>query len=134
MYTFPFVPFRYSKTLTIGIVILVLCVLPSSEFSNIKVPLTFTDVIVHFLMFFAFSGALFLDITKKRAKRYKILSILVVVVIISFALGAITELLQYFIVPLNRSGSLGDLLSDFIGSLTGASLIAIIKRRSFVAS
>jgi VanZ family protein len=92
------------------------------------------DVIVHFAMFFVFSAALYLDITKKRAKNFNRFSAIFIAIVISIGLGILTEFLQYLILPLNRSGSLGDLLSDLLGSVAGASLAAFIKRKSFVES
>lgn len=133
MYTFPFVPFRYSKTLTIGILILILCLIPSSKFNKVNMPVMFSDVIVHFIMFFVFSAALYLDITKRRAN-FRLLQIISISVIISLVFGSITELMQYLITPLNRSGSLTDLVFDFVGSLSGASLGVFIRRRSSAES
>ena len=66
MYTFPFIPFRYSKTATAGILILIACLIPSSEFSKLNVQLTFADIIVHFIMFMVFSAALYWDISKRK--------------------------------------------------------------------
>ncbi|HEX2393875.1 MAG TPA: VanZ family protein, partial [Bacteroidales bacterium] len=123
--------FRYSKTLTIGVLIMVLCLIPSSEFSKIKMPITYTDLILHFCMFFAFSAALYLDITKKRTG-YKLLSVIMIAIIISFGLAALTEMLQYLIIPLNRSGSASDLLSDLLGNIGGVILSVLIRRRSSV--
>jgi VanZ family protein len=130
MYTFPFVPFRYSKTLSIGILILALCLIPSSKLSKLSVPVTSADVIVHFLMFFVFSAALCTDIARKRAKQLSRLSVILVALAISFGFAILTELLQYFITPLNRSGNMADLLSDLLGSITGIALVAFIRRRS----
>lgn len=132
MYTFPFIPFRYSKTLTIGVLIMVLCLIPSSEFSKIKTPITYLDVITHFVMFFAFSAALYLDITKKRPG-YKTFSVIAVVILISTGLAVLTELLQYLLIPLNRSGSITDLISDLSGIIAGVAFSAFIRRRSSVA-
>jgi hypothetical protein len=132
MYTFPFVPFRYSKTLTIGVLILLLCLIPSSEFSRIEMPITFTDIIVHFIMFLGFSWALYLDLTRKRSE-FKIFRFIAIAVLVSFGLGVVTELLQVIITPLNRSGSFGDLMSDFGGSICGSLAAAFIRRRSSVA-
>jgi VanZ family protein len=82
-------------------------------------------------MFFAFSAALYLDITKKRTG-YKLLSVIMIAIIISFGLAALTEMLQYLIIPLNRSGSASDLLSDLLGNIGGVILSVLIRRRSSV--
>jgi VanZ family protein len=134
MYTFPIVSLRYSKTASIGIIILILCLIPSAEFSKLGVQITFADVIVHFVMFFVFAAALYLDIIKNRGKQFNKLSTMVIALGISISLGIFTELLQYIITPLNRSGSLIDLLFDLIGSAAGIGCIALIKRRSAPAS
>lgn len=84
-------------------------------------------------MFFAFSAALFIDLTKKRAKYFRLSAVIAMVIIISVGLGILTELMQFLIVPLNRSGNFGDLLSDFLGSIVGTALIAVIKRKSSFA-
>jgi VanZ family protein len=97
------------------------------------VPIAYTDVIVHFGMFFVFSAALFLDITNKRTDIYKRILVVLITIFVSFGLGFITELLQFLIIPLNRTGTLGDLLSDFAGALAGTAVMAVIKRRSSVA-
>jgi|SRR5512133_99101 VanZ family protein len=129
MYTFPFVPFRFSKTATIGILIVVLCLIPSEEFSRLKVPITFGDVIVHFIMFFAFSSALCFDLMKKRQKPLNKRSLMLTTLLVSILLGILTELLQHFITPLHRTGSYTDLLFDFFGTVTGILFMTSIGRK-----
>jgi VanZ family protein len=129
MYTFPFVPFRYGKTATIGALIIVLCLIPSSKFNQIEVPVTYTDLIIHFTMFFVFSGALCLDLNRKRKPSLKLNTIVLISLVVSILLAAVTELLQFYITPLNRSGSLSDLLFDLLGSLSGMAVFLLIKRK-----
>src|SRR5512138_2710376 len=117
MYTFPFVPFRFSKTATIGILIIVLCLIPSEEFSKLGVQVTFGDVIVHFIMFFGFSSALCFDLMKRRQKPLNKSSLMLITFAVSIFLGVLTELLQHFITPLHRTGSYTDLLFDFFGTV-----------------
>jgi VanZ family protein len=132
MHIFPFIPFRYSKTLTIAIGIMILCLLPSSEFKSVNMPITFADDIVHFTMFFVFSCAFYLDITKKRSG-YRPFAVIIITILLSFGLGSVTELMQFIITPINRSGSIVDLMFDFIGISGGTLLAAIIKRKSSAA-
>jgi hypothetical protein len=134
MYTFPFVPYRYSKTASIGAIILLLCLIPSAQLNKLGVQITFGDVVVHFFMFLAFSIALFLDIIKKRKAPYNVFIISIITILISISLGITTEFLQYFITPLNRTGSMLDLGFDFFGSVFGAGIIAFIKRKSFLVT
>jgi hypothetical protein len=95
--------------------------------------MAYTDVIVHFGMFFVFSSALYLDITNRRTAVYKGILVVLITIFFSFGLGFVTELLQFLIIPLNRTGTLGDLLTDFGGAIAGTAVMAVIKRRSSVA-
>jgi VanZ family protein len=83
-------------------------------------------------MFSGFAWALYLDLTRKR-NNIRYFRFITITVLISFGLGAFTELLQFIITPLNRSGSLADLMSDFTGSVLGSMAAAFIRRRSSVA-
>ncbi len=129
MYTFPFNFFRYSKTAVIGTLILVLCLLPSSEFNQLQMPITFADSIVHFIMFFAFSGALYLDLTRQKKITLNTLFLFLIVFGVSFFLAALTEILQSVFVPLHREGSFSDLGFDVLGTIAGFFTIRAIKRK-----
>lgn len=113
---------------------MILCLLPSSEFSNIHVQITFADFIVHFIMFFVFSAALYFDMIKKRKDRFHKPLYMIIALCSGIFLGIITEMLQYLIVPLNRTGSFSDLLADLLGSLFGIAMIVLIKRKFASAS
>ncbi|HLO59358.1 MAG TPA: VanZ family protein [Bacteroidales bacterium] len=128
MYTFPFVPFRYSKTATVGMLIIILCLIPSSEFAKLGVRITFGDVIVHFFMFLGFSSALFFDMSSRR-KNVKKLRIISLTFLLSIGLGITTELLQHFITSLHRTGSIVDLMFDVLGTLAGIGFMSTIGRR-----
>ena len=131
MYTFPFVPFRYSKTATAGMLILIACLIPSSEFSKLNVRVSFADIIVHTIMFMVFSAALYWDISKRKPRLTNRIKAMVITMLISTAFGIITELLQHFITRLNRSGSIIDLLFDLLGAASGIGLtVLFIKRKS----
>jgi len=131
MYTFPFVPFRYSKTATAGILILTACLIPSSEFSKLNVQVSFADIIVHSAMFMVFSAALFWDISKRRPRLKNRFKTICITMLVSTIFGIITELLQHYITILNRSGSITDLLFDLLGAAAGIGVTALlIKRKS----
>ncbi|MBN1143132.1 MAG: VanZ family protein [Bacteroidales bacterium] len=121
---------HYWKTLSVSIAILVLCLLPGSEFENIHIEFDKTDLIAHFIMFFSLSFVLYLDslhFVKKQKGRFLLLTS----VVASFSFGILTELLQYTIVSLNRSGNLMDLTFDLAGTIAGLTAVYFIKRKSF---
>lgn len=129
MYTFPFVPFRYSKTATVGILIVILCLIPSSGFAKLGVTITFGDVVVHFFMFMAFSAALYFDMVSRNPKQPKKSLLAVITLIVSLGLGITTELLQYYITALHRTGSIVDFLFDVLGTLAGLAFMVFIGRK-----
>jgi hypothetical protein len=93
------------------------------------VKITFADAIVHFIMFFAFSAALYMDLTRNRKLGLLKLPVVLITFTISLMLASLTEILQYFIVPLNRTGSFSDLGCDLLGTLAGIGLLMLIKRK-----
>lgn len=126
---------RYWKTISVSVSILVLCLMPGSELKNIHFEFNRTDLIVHFVMFFTLSFILYLDSIKDAKKQqHKVRSLLIIPAIASFSFGILTELLQYTIVSLNRSGSLMDLGFDLTGTIAGVSAAYFIKRKSFPAT
>ncbi len=121
---------RYWKPISICIVILVLCLIPASEFDRINIKITFADLIVHFLMFFTFSAVLFFDLNRYYTTQNIKYSPLVISIIISVLFGITIEILQYLLTFLNRTGSFVDLLFDFIGSCAGIVLVRFTWRKS----
>ena len=130
MYSFPFLPFRFWKTASIGIIILILCLIPSSEIAKLNVKIANIDLVVHFIMFSTFSAALYLEITKNGKMKTGKVPFWMMAFIISISLGIFTELLQYFLTPLHRTGSYVDLSFDLVGSLIGTGLAWLITRKS----
>jgi VanZ family protein len=128
MYTFPFVPFRYSKTATIGLLIIILCLIPASEFAKLGVKITFGDVVVHFFMFLGFSAALLYDMSSRK-KDVKKIRFIGLTFLLSIGLGITTELLQHFITSLHRTGSIVDFLFDVLGTLAGIGFMLTIGRK-----
>jgi len=135
MYPLQKAPLTYFRTISIGLVILFLCLMPSSEIVKIHVPITFADFIAHFLMFFAFSIALFIDILRNnKSKKRNRKTMIMVVFFVSFVFGIITELLQYFIAVLNRTGTFSDFAFDCLGTIAAIFIMRPIVRRFVPAS
>lgn len=102
-----------------GIVILILTGLPGSCFPHVK-PALGLDKVVHVLMYAGFAFLClwgyrqqYVDNGTTYQKRAIFLAI-----IISFAYGGLTELMQEFLVP-SRTGDWFDFLADGIGTCLG---------------
>jgi VanZ family protein len=121
---------RYWKPISIFVIIIVLCLIPASEFDKLKVKISFADLIVHFFMFFTFAAVLFFDLDKYTTGQNIKYSPLVISIIISVLFGITIEILQYLLTFLNRTGSFVDLLFDFIGSCAGIVLVRFTWRKS----
>lgn len=119
---------KYWKPISIAFFISLLCFVPASEINKIHVKITFADLIVHFLMFFAFTGALYFDINKYKSGQHNYPP-LAVALLISITLAISTETLQFLLTFLHRSGSFVDLIFDIIGSLAGIGAVEIIKSK-----
>ena len=123
--------FHYWKTISVSIAILVLCLLPGSEFEKIHIEFNKTDLVVHFIMFFTLSFILYLDSIHYVNQQNKGRFLVIASVLACLSFGMLTELLQFTIVSLNRSGSLMDLAFDLIGTIAGVTAVYFIKRKSF---
>ena len=111
------------------IVILTLCLLPSKELSKIDLfKFNYEDLLVHLIMFIAFSSLLFRDLHRNSIFDRKPALITIWVMLISLFLGMTTEFLQYALVSLNRSASLADLFFDFLGTSMGITYKRFIRR------
>jgi len=120
---------RYARTFLATTGILLLCLLPSEDLDKIDLlRLDFQDLAVHLIMFGGFSLFLFLDL-KKALHGNSLMSIVLLTACISLAFGVVTELLQYWMVSLNRTASLTDWLFDAAGTAAGIS-IARLRARS----
>ncbi len=125
---------HYWKTISVSVAILALCLFPGSEFEKIHIEFDGTDLVVHFIMFFTLSFMLYLDSINHFKKQNRVRSLLIISVLACFSFGMLTELLQYTIIAINRSGSLMDLAFDLIGSIAGVSTAYFIKQKSFPAT
>ena len=85
------------------------------------------DLLVHFFLFLLY-GILFTGTLTYRFKLKKVFLKLLFVLVSGTMFAAITELLQ-FLLPVNRSASLDDLIADIAGVLIGSLLVIIISGR-----
>lgn len=122
---------HYWKTISVAAAILALCLFPGSEFERIHIEFDGTDLVVHCIMFFTLSFILYLDSIRYVKQQNKGRFLLIITVLACFSFGILTELLQYTIVSLNRSGNLLDLATDLAGTIAGLSAVYFIKRKSF---
>lgn len=119
------------KPVVIGISIVLLCLVPSSELKKIGVPeITFADLIVHTIMFLVFSVFLLNDLIRHAKKPDTLWRSIIIAGFISLSLGIATELMQLLLTSLNRTASLSDLLFDCAGFIAGMVLIRLIRKRS----
>lgn len=121
--------FRFWRTLSVLIVILTLCLLPSKELSKIDLfTFNYEDLVVHLIMFIIFSSLLFRDLHRNNLFDHKPALISIWVMLISLFLGITTEFLQYALASLNRSASFADLFFDFLGTSMGITYMRFIRR------
>jgi VanZ family protein len=128
-----FVIRKYFRTAIVGIVILILCLLPSDNLPVLDLTFTFMDLAVHFIMFGALGIAIYLDITKGHSFKNKFYNAAFAIGI-STGFGFITEVLQYLFTTLNRTGNAMDLLFDFLGAAIAVILAHIIRQKFASAS
>jgi len=122
---------RFWKSIGIGLLIYVLCLIPSAELQKLDVlEIRFTDLVVHLLMFFGFSAVLFHDLKKPMGKTPASRSPVILALVISLSLAITSEMLQYLLASLNRTANLVDLLFDAVGSVSGILLTQFIMQRS----
>ena len=120
--------FKFWRPVFLGLVILLLCLIPSSSIEKIDfLKIDFQDLIAHLLMFLIFSILLAIDLRRYKSfngnKSLQIICILIVVVVFA----SITEILQYATPTLNRSANFVDFFSDVAGAVTGIIIITLIK-------
>ena len=106
---------KFYKTISVLIIILILCFLPGNTANKMSVfYFPYFDKIVHFVMYFIFSFVLFVDLTNNTRLQKK--QIFLIILLLSFIIGGIIELIQNYFIPM-RSGDWFDLLADLTGSL-----------------
>jgi|WetSurMetagenome_2_1015567.scaffolds.fasta_scaffold467281_1 hypothetical protein len=121
--------FRFWKTLLVLLVILMLCLIPASDLRKIDLlKFDYQDLVVHLIMFIAFSTLFFHDLQRSLLLSATPMAISVTVFVTGILLGITTEMLQYVLVSLNRSASLTDLLFDLIGTILGIVYMRFIRR------
>ncbi len=121
---------KFFRTILTGFLILGLCLSPADKLPTLDLTITFADLIAHFIMFGALGTALYLDLSKIKRK----LSNIWLAIGVSLGFGIFTELLQFLLVKLNRTGSLFDLLFDLIGAVIAVLLAHFIKQKLASAS
>ena len=111
-----------------GIIILILTGLPGSVFPRVK-PVVGLDKVVHLCMYAGFAFLCLWGYRKQfisNGIKYKRKAILLAIVI-SIVYGALTELMQEYLVP-SRTGDWVDFLADGIGTLLGATIFYLFYR------
>ena len=116
--------------MAIGVLILILCLIPSSEIRKLDIiEFHFTDLVVHLIMVLVFSATLYRDLVKYPVGSGKFHSSWIIAFSISLFLGISTETLQYLLTSLNRTANLIDLLFDGVGSASGIIAVRLKKRK-----
>ena len=111
-----------------AVVILLLTGLPGSCFPKVK-PAIGLDKVVHLLMYLSFAFITLWGYRKpyqEKGKAYQ-KKALWLVLAISIAFGALTEVMQETLVP-SRTGSVYDWIADAIGSLLGVAIYYFFHR------
>jgi VanZ family protein len=120
---------RFWRTLAVLVVIMTLCLVPSGELNRIDLlNFNYEDLVVHLVMFIAFSTLLYFDFHRNIGLKHKSDLISAWVMVLSLLLGITTETLQYLFASLNRSASFSDLLFDFLGASLGITYMRFIRR------
>jgi VanZ family protein len=116
--------FRFWKPLIISVIILILCLIPSTEIQKLDIlEFSYTDLLAHFTMFTVFSAVLFKDLLRYSGRSTK-RTLLLTALSINCILGFSTEALQYLMAFLNRSASISDFLFDCLGSVLGIIIVS----------
>lgn len=121
---------KYIKTILTAILVLGLCLFPADELPQLDLPITFTDLIAHFIMFGTLGAALYLDLSRIKSR----ISHIWISIGFCICFGILTEMLQYLLVGLNRTGNIYDFLFDVLGAVTVILLTHFIKQKFASAS
>ena len=120
---------QFWKTLVTLIVIMTLCLIPSSEIQKIDLlKFNYEDLVVHLIMFTFFSSVLFHDLQRSPLQIHSIAVTSAWVLTACILLGILTEMLQYVLVSLNRSASFTDFIFDLTGATLGIVYMRFIRR------
>lgn len=104
-----------------GLIIFVLCAMPSQDIPNPGIDIPHLDKVVHFGMFFIMS--VLICYRYEHSKRKIIYGIAIG---FSFLYGGLIEILQHYF--FNRGGDIWDLLADVIGGVVGCLLFPTAKK------
>jgi VanZ family protein len=116
------------KTILVLVIILCLCLLPGNDINKIDfLKITYEDKVVHLMMFLGFSSALFHDLQRNTDLANNRAALSLTVLAFCILLGITTEMLQFLLISLNRTGSVADFLFDMLGSGLGITGMRLIK-------
>jgi VanZ family protein len=113
---------RFWKTILVLIIIYCLCLIPGNDIGK------YEDLIVHTMMFLAFSTMLFLDLQRNTHLSKHRSSLTFMVLSFCILLGITTEILQFLLPSLQRTGSVTDFLFDMAGTALGITGMRLIKQ------
>jgi hypothetical protein len=120
---------RFWKTILVLIIIYCLCLIPGNDIGKIDfLKIKYEDLIVHTMMFLAFSTMLFLDLQKNTHLSKHRSSLTFTVLSLCILLGITTEILQLLLPSLQRTGSVTDFLFDMVGTALGITGMRLIKQ------
>jgi hypothetical protein len=120
---------RFWKTILVLIIIYCLCLIPGNDIGKIDfLKIKYEDLIVHTMMFLAFSTMLFLDLQRNTHLANHRSSLTFTVFSFCILLGITTEILQLVLPSLQRTGSVTDFLFDMVGTALGITGMRLIKQ------
>ena len=116
---------KFWKTILFSIIILILCLLPSSGVSHSGINIPYFDKILHFGFYFLLSIIFIYDFKFFKKREYKFRKI-IIVFLVCVIFGALIEILQHYLIE-SRSGDIVDLLADTLGIIFGISFMRILR-------
>lgn len=120
---------KYLKIVIWIAIILFISLTPASKIPKTNIFLINNfDKVVHFGMYFIFS-AIICRIIYHKEKKNAMLFLLPI--LISLVAGGLLEILQG-ILPINRSCSLGDIIANLAGGISGTLFFIIVPDNSFI--
>jgi VanZ family protein len=106
-----------------------LCLIPAKDLQKIDLfKISYQDLVVHLVMFFAFSTLLYHDLKRNTLQSQNPAFLSLFVLSMSFLLGISTEMLQFVWLSIHRSASVTDFLFDLLGAALGIVYMRFIKR------
>ena len=123
---------QFWKTILFSIIILILCLLPSSGTSHSRLNIPHFDKILHFGFYFMLSVIFVYEIRlnhvnrKKSNKSSSKFRKIVIVFLYCVVLGLLIEILQHYLIA-SRSDDLLDLVADTLGAIFGIVFMRIFN-------